>query len=460
MPAERNPVAETLTIALFCLALIACGVLGQPVLYGLAVGLAIFCTYALWKVRALCPLGRMILDGVLTAKGVLIMFVFIGMLTGLWRASGTIASLVTFAASFFTPTTLVALAFVSCSAVSFLIGTSFGTAATMGVVCATIGQSAGVDPLVLGGAILSGCYFGDRCSPVSSSAYLVAELSGTTVRQNIPRMLKSALVPLALSLVAYLALGIALDPGTEISAAGNEIAQGFDLHPAVYLPALAVLALPLICRNARLTLFVSSAIAFALCLLVQNEEPLSVAQTVVLGFAAEGKSALVQGGSIISMAYPAAVVCLSSAYAGIFQATGLLKGMQRHLQKLGERITKFGTCLVTALGTSCVACNQTLSIMLTNQLYGPLQRNNKTLALELEDSAVLIAAAIPWSIASLVVLQVSGNAPTASIACAFFLFLVPLWHLAVEVVSTWRPRHNAQAGNRKGTERRSALPLS
>ncbi len=201
--------------------------MGQPVLYGLAVGLAIFCTYALWKVRALCPLGRMILDGVLTAKGVLIMFVFIGMLTGLWRASGTIASLVTFAASFFTPTTLVALAFVSCSAVSFLIGTSFGTAATMGVVCATIGQSAGVDPLVLGGAILSGCYFGDRCSPVSSSAYLVAELSGTTVRQNIPRMLKSALVPLALSLV-------------EISAAGNEIAQGFDLHPAVYLPALAV----------------------------------------------------------------------------------------------------------------------------------------------------------------------------------------------------------------------------
>lgn len=137
-----------------------------------------------------------------------------------------------------------------------------------------------------------------------------------------------------------------------------------------------------------------------------------------------------------------------------------MRGMQQHLQKLGERITKFGACLVTALGTSCVACNQTLSIMLTNQLYGPLQRNNKTLALELEDTAVLIAAAIPWSIASLVVLQVSGNAPTASIACAFFLFLVPLWHLSTELFASWRSRRNAKAAeNQAGAERRSVLPL-
>lgn len=111
-----------------------------------------------------------------TAKGALI--IFIDMLTGLWRASGTISALVSLAAGFFTPATLVLMALISCSVVSFLVGTSFGTAATMGVMCATIGQSAGVEPAVLGGAILSGCYFGDRCSPVSSSAYLVATLLG------------------------------------------------------------------------------------------------------------------------------------------------------------------------------------------------------------------------------------------------------------------------------------------
>lgn len=451
---------EAVTIALFCIALVACGILEQPILYGLAVGLAIFCAYAFWKVRAFRPIGKMMVDGAKTAKGVLIMFAFIGMLTGLWRASGTISALVVFATGFFTPATLIALSFASCSAVSFLIGTSFGTAATMGVVCATIGQSAGIDPLLLGGAILSGCYFGDRCSPVSSSAYLVAELSGTTVRENIPRMLKSALIPFVLSLAAYLAIGIALNPGTEFSASGASIAQGFELHPAVYLPALAVLILPLICRNARLTLFTSSAIAFVLCILVQNEEPLFVTQTLLLGFNAEGKSALVQGGGIASMLYPAAVVCLSSAYAGIFKGTGLLGGIQKHLANIGKCITKFGACLVTAVATSCVACNQTLSIMLTSQLYGPLQKSNKKLALELEDSAVLTAAAVPWSIASLVVLQVSGNAPAASIAFAFFLFLVPLCHLAKEILDAWRSNRNAKPEEKKaGAKHCNALPL-
>lgn len=452
--------AETATIALFCLALVACGVLGQPILHGLAVGLVIFCAYAFWKERALRPIGKMMLDGIRTAKGVLIMFVFIGMLTGLWRASGTISALVTFAASLFTPATLIALAFMSCSAVSFLIGTSFGTAATMGVVCATIGQSAGINPLMLGGAILSGCYFGDRCSPVSSSAYLVAELSGTAVRQNIPHMLKNALVPFTASMIAYAILGFAFDPGTELAATGDTISQGFEFSPVLYAPAFAVLVLPLVCRNARLTLFISSALAFGLCIFAQSEGPLECLQTLLVGFAAEGKSTLLQGGGIASMAYPAAVVCLSSAYAGIFKSTGLLEGLQGHLRALSKRITSFGACLVTALATSCVACNQTLAIMLTNQLYGPLQNDNKKLALDLEDSTVLIAATIPWSIASLVVLNVSSNAPTASIAFAFFLFLVPLWHLTTEIFGARRSRRKAKtASERAEAKHRSVMLL-
>ena len=37
----------------------------------------------------------------------------------------------------------------------------------------TLGTSMQVSPVFLGGAILSGVYFGDRCSPVSTSAQLV-----------------------------------------------------------------------------------------------------------------------------------------------------------------------------------------------------------------------------------------------------------------------------------------------
>lgn len=64
-----------------------------------------------------------------------------------------------------------------------------------------------MNPLFTGGAVVSGIFFGDRCSPVSTSALLVSELTGTDLYGNIRRMLRSCLVPFVLTCAAYLALG-------------------------------------------------------------------------------------------------------------------------------------------------------------------------------------------------------------------------------------------------------------
>lgn len=92
--------------------------------------------------------------------------------------------------------------------VSFLTGTAFGSAATMGAVCMTMAAALGADPLMTGGAILSGVYFGDRCSPVSTSALLVADLTGTDLFGNIRQMLRTSLVPFALAAGLYLLFGL------------------------------------------------------------------------------------------------------------------------------------------------------------------------------------------------------------------------------------------------------------
>lgn len=42
--------------------------------------------------------------------------------------------------------------------VSMLTGTAFGTAATMGTICVSVGMSMGMDPVLLGGAMLSGVF--------------------------------------------------------------------------------------------------------------------------------------------------------------------------------------------------------------------------------------------------------------------------------------------------------------
>ena len=55
---------------------------------------------------------------------------------------------------------------------------------------------------------------------------------------------------------------------------------------------------------------------------------------------------------------------LSAAYSGIFQATGLLDTARAGIARMSRRITPF----CTAVAASMIACNQTLSILLTHQL--------------------------------------------------------------------------------------------
>ena len=75
-----------------------------------------------------------------------------------------------------------------------------------------------------------------------------------------------------------------------------------------------------------------------------------------------------------------------------------------------------------------IACNQTLSIMLTDQLGSELEPDARRMALDLENSAVLVAPMIPWSIAGAVPLATVG-APITSIFASFFLYLVPVCYL-------------------------------
>lgn len=59
------------------------------------------------------------------------------------------------------PSAFLLIAFLLNCMVSILTGTSFGTGATMGVICMAMGRAMELDPFWIGGAILSGIYFGD-----------------------------------------------------------------------------------------------------------------------------------------------------------------------------------------------------------------------------------------------------------------------------------------------------------
>ena len=147
---------EGLTLTLFCAALLFCVVLDISILYALAAGLALFLLYGRRRGYSWRELVLMSLDGVKTVKNILITFLLIGVLTGMWRAAGTIPVMVCYAAVLIRPSVFLLMSFLLNCAVSVLTGTAFGVSATMGVICCTVGEAMGVDIRLIGGTVLSG----------------------------------------------------------------------------------------------------------------------------------------------------------------------------------------------------------------------------------------------------------------------------------------------------------------
>ena len=424
---------EVLTIGIFCALLIICIITGKSILYALLAGLIIFSLYGKKQGYSWRQISRMALQGVWKVKNILLTFILIGMLTALWRQAGTIPAIICYTVHLIKPSTFLLMTFLLNCLISVLTGTALGTAATIGVVCATMASALGIPSWMTGGAILSGVYFGDRCSPVSTSALLVAELTETGIYTNIKNMIKSALAPFTITCILYLTVSIQLHGKTEMPDLGHAFGSEFRLSWIALLPAAVILLLSVVQAGVKIAMIASIVTAIPVCIGLQNMAFTELPELLLNGFHSTdvAVAAMLNGGGITSMLKVGAIVCISSSYSGIFQATGILNGFQKMVCLLADRTKPYFAVLVTSILTSVMACNQTLAIMLTGQLCSRTEPDKLRFANNLEDSAVIIAPLVPWSIACAVPLTAAG-APGYSVLFAVFLYLLPLCDLVLK----------------------------
>ena len=425
---------DILVLLAFVAILVGCIIADVSIVIALLLGYALFVLYSFKKGFTAKNVLQMSFEGLWSARNILITFMLIGILTALWRASGTIPTIVAYSMKFVKAEIFIVLTFLLCSLVSFLTGTAFGTAATMGCICMTVGKAMGADVLVTGGAILSGSFFGDRCSPVSTSALLVSELTKTNLYKNIKNMMKTALVPLAVSVAIFTSLGFITSGNASgiLPDVSGLFGATFRLEAVTLLPAAVILIMSLARLNVKITMSASIVVAAVICVLVQDVPISQLFPISIFGYETANTeiASMINGGGIVSMLRAAAIVSISSCYSGIFRKTGLLEYVGRIISRIGERLSPFAAVVITAIISSCVACNQTLAIMLTNQLCSHHEKDKVRFAIYLENSAVVIAPLIPWSIAGSVPLTSSGS-PSLSVLTAFYLYLVPMWSLII-----------------------------
>ena len=170
--------------------------------------------------------------------------------------------------------------------------------------------------------------------------------------------------------------------------------------------------------------------AFLISIFYQHAPLVQVLHDMVFGYRAAipELSPMISGGGFISMLSPAVIVSLSSSYAGMFGETGLLRKLKTKIALIAERTIPFFATVLTSIVTTAVSCNQTLAVILTEQLCHELEPDRQRFAVDVENSTAIIAALIPWNIACAVPLATIG-APAGSILLACYLYLLPLVHL-------------------------------
>lgn len=420
---------ERIVLGTFIVGLLAFLGLGQPITSALLFGYAVFFVYSIIKKHTVKDILTMSLSGVKTIKNILVVYFLIGMLTAVWRASGTIPFIIYYSTKLIVPEIFILVAFLLCCVVSVLTGTALGTAATIGVICMAMANTMGQNELFVGGAILSGIYFGDRCSPMSTSALITSELTGTDIFKNIRLMIKTSIVPLILASLVFLGLGFISGGKSASSEMIDLFAENFDLNIFTVLPAALIFILSAFKLKVKYTMAISIVAASIICLLLQKTQAPELLSVFVFGFhpADAQLASLLSGGGILSMLNVTMIVLISSSYAGIFEGTGLLRGIKDSIHALAAKISVFGAIAATSALTAMISCNQTLTIILTHQLCKDLTDDKYELSISLENTAVIIPPLIPWTTSSTVTLAAAG-APLASILTACYLYIMPTYN--------------------------------
>lgn len=400
--------------------------------YPLIISLGLFIMVGMKRGFKFNSLIKMAYKGGKKSLIVLKIFILIGAITASWMASGTVPAIVYYGMKFLNPHIFILCAFLISSFVSFLIGTSFGTIGTVGIALMVMARGGGVSISITAGAILSGAYFGDRCSPMSSSANLVAHLTETDIYINIKNMFKTAVIPFTLACIIYTIYSFKFPLITGSNSLILEITKVYDINIITLLPAIIILIFSVFKVDVKLLMFLSILTASIIAVLLQHITILDTLRYLIIGYTIPFKSSLsniITGGGILSMLKVSFVVFISSAFTGIFEGAELLKVIENMLYNVQGRHKIFFSNIVVSIASAAFGCSQALAVILSNMLmkntYEKNKINTEEFAVDLENTAIVIAPLIPWNIAVLVPLT-ALNADTTSILFAFYLYLIPL----------------------------------
>lgn len=340
----------------------------------------------------------------------------IGILIGSLMYCGTIPMIIYYGLKLINPKFLYLSAFLICSLMSVVTGTSWGSAGTIGVAMMGVAAGLGASLPITAGAVVSGVIFGDKLSPLSETTNLAPLCAGCSLYEHIGSMMYSSIVPAAISAAVYFVAGLKFNLSSGVfSESTVELINGLDRMYDWNLLLLLPLAVILICALQKKppvpTMIAASLLALVLGWLNQGFDLAVGTKALINGFTttmiysdevSADISSILNRGGMAGMVSIVIVLYCGYAYTAIISEAGFLETAIRPIMsRIDNRVQLIIMTLIcdffimACSGSSYPAHIVTADIF--KQKYADFNLHPKVLSRTLEDVGTMMAPLIPWA---------------------------------------------------------------
>jgi NhaC family Na+:H+ antiporter len=398
----------------------------------------------------------------------IIMLLLIGSLAGTWLISGVIPTMIYYGLQILNPTIFLFATAIITAIVSLATGSSWSTIATVGIALLGIGTAIGLSVGLIGGAVISGAYFGDKMSPLSETTNMAAAISGVDLFDHIKYMMYTTVPSFIITLILFLGIGFYFT--TDISSEQIEKALGvistkFVISPWLFLVPIAVIAMIIKKVAAIPALFFGTLLGGVFAILFQPEIVIEVSGASInsissyymgvinamigdvnftavnasindiFNVAEADRSDLLKSGGMYGMLNTLLLIFCAMTFSGSIESTGLLRRIAEPIVKYAQNTgSLIATTACTCIFFNITTSDQYMSIIVPGRMFADTYTEKglapENLSRTLEDSGTVTSVLIPWNSCGAAQSAVLGVATLAYLPFCFFNLISPLMTIA------------------------------
>ncbi|MCM1518681.1 MAG: hypothetical protein NC117_08580 [Pseudoflavonifractor sp.] len=380
----------------------------------------------------------------------------IGGVSTTWMLSGVVPTMIDYGLAMISPPVFLFVTCAVCAVISVLTGSSWTTIATIGVAFMGIGSVMGYSEAWIAGAVISGAYFGDKCSPLSDTTVLASTTCGVDLFAHIKYLMYTTVPAMTIALTVFAAVGLSLTPADTYASTGlvERLHATFNITPLVLVIPALTLTLIALRVNTLVTLSVSTLSGVAGMFVFQPglfeaidpsastvSSRIAIAAHALLTDTAVSTGhprldELVSTGGIGGMLPTVYLVLGAMTFGGAMMGTGMLATTTGAIT---SRLRSAKSTVAATVGSglmlnSCTA-DQYLSIIIGGNIYKNVYRRNglegRLLSRSLEDSVSVTSVLIPWNSCGITQSTVLGVPTLSYLPCCIFNLLSPIMSVTV-----------------------------